>query len=172
MKWGRYDRFNTDTAIERFLSKVDKTDSCWLWKGAIASHGRYGSVGIAGKSWLAHRAAWFLFMGADPGTSCVCHHCDNGMCVNPSHLFLGTQTDNIHDMENKKRAKHPKLEAHGRAKLTMIDVLQIRQFHAEGMATRTIARRFPEVCRTTVRSIVKGKTWVHQVISGSPNNPK
>ena len=109
---------------------------------------------------MAHRAAWFLFKGEDPGSNCVCHHCDNGLCVNVDHLFLGTQGDNVHDMEAKRRSYHPTGAKHGRAVLTAEDVARIRELHAEGMPTRAIARLFPQVNRTTVASVIKGTTWL------------
>jgi hypothetical protein len=80
--------------------------------------------------------------------------------VNFKHLFKGTQEDNIHDMENKGRANHPRAEAHGRSKLNWKQVNRIRQLHAGGKAIRAIARMYPVVDRVTISSIVKFQTWV------------
>ena len=142
---------------EKFI--IDQNTKCWQWTGSVHSSGRYGSVGLMGRHLLAHRAAWMIFKGLDPGETCVLHRCDNGFCVNPDHLFLGTQTDNIHDMEHKKRANHPFHENHGRAKLTREDVEKIRKLHKEGLAIRAIARMYPQVHRQTVASVVHGTTW-------------
>lgn len=132
---------------------------CWKWTGAIGSHGRYGIVGLVGKQWLAHRASWFLFRGEDPGGRAVCHRCDNGLCVNPDHLFLGTQGDNVTDMERKGRSNHPRHEAHGRAKLTAADVLSIRARVNSGESIRKVAKSYAHVHRQTVRSAARGETW-------------
>lgn len=159
--WGRWGRENEHTERARFLSKFKKrADGCWIWTGAKHSGGWYGSVKFRDKPMLAHRAAWWLFKGTDPGTAFVCHSCDNGMCVNPEHLWLGDQTANMHDMERKGRSHHPRLEDHGRAKLTMKDVEQMRERHANGEAIRAIARDYSHVSRSTVASVIHRKTWV------------
>lgn len=158
MKWGRHNRESLDAAKERFLAKVEITDTCWLWRGAIGSHGRYGSCSVAGRSWLAHRAAWFLFKSEDPIGQTVCHKCDNGLCVNPDHLFIGSQADNIADMESKGRARHPAGERHGRAKLTADQVREIRAKHAAGQAIRALSREYG-IARPNIRRIINGTGW-------------
>lgn len=100
------------TGIDRlpklFIEKIDfiPFHSCWEWSGAMC--GKYGSCkykGIPCES-LAHRISWILFKGAiSPGLK-VCHLCDNPSCVNPGHLFLGSQSDNIMDAVRKKETKH------------------------------------------------------------------
>ncbi len=95
------------SAKERLWEKVDRSGDCWIWKGAISNKG-YGSFRFNNKTELAHRVAWILVNGpipdgvGDHGT-CVLHSCDNPRCVNPAHLFLGTQVDNINDMVRKGR---------------------------------------------------------------------
>lgn len=94
---------------DRFLSKVDRKgiDDCWTWNAAKTTTGRRtpqrGVFRIGPKLFLAHRAAYVLFVGEIPGGAVVCHKCDNPICVNPSHLFVGTQSDNIRDCVEKKR---------------------------------------------------------------------
>lgn len=162
MRWGRHGRENIQSATARFLdwTAIERSTGCWLWLGAKGSHGRYGSAGCFGKSWLAHRLAWRLFKGEDPGSACICHTCDNGLCVNPDHLFKGTQRDNILDMEKKNRSYHPARAEHGRAKLTERDVTEIRRRATIGEAHRAIARDFPQVSKTAVISVIKNRTWI------------
>lgn len=160
MPWGKHRHFTMDGARQRFLAKIKRQkNGCWIWTGAVGSHGRYGSVGVAGRSYLAHRAAWFLFKGKDAGTLCVCHTCDNGLCVNPDHLFVGTQGDNVHDMEQKRRAYHPSGENHGRAKLSADDVRTIRSLHKAGASIRGLARIYP-VDRATISAVVNRHSWI------------
>jgi hypothetical protein len=90
------------TLENRFLSYVDKSDNCWIWKGTIHKNG-YGRLHIGKKSCYAHRVSWYLKHGEIPIGLCVCHTCDNPLCVNPSHLWLGTIADNMHDRDKKGR---------------------------------------------------------------------
>lgn len=78
-------------------------DECWLWTGAITSDG-YGKCRPESDSWLAHRVAWTVARGEIPEGLCVCHKCDVRACCNPSHLFLGTNTDNVMDRCAKGRS--------------------------------------------------------------------
>ena len=100
----------------RFWAKVEKTDGCWLWRAATGANGRYGRFGIGSKVLLAHRVAWTLAHGELPDAARVLHRCDNPLCVNPAHLFLGTQGDNLRDMTSKGRhglQSHPEKAARG-----------------------------------------------------------
>ena len=92
----------TDKVLNRFWSKVNKTDTCWLWTASSRTDG-YGVIGIEGKTKSAHRVSWQLTYGDIPDGLYVCHHCDNKLCVNPNHLFLGTAKDNTQDMIQKGR---------------------------------------------------------------------
>lgn len=101
----------SDRTIQRFWLKADRRGSneCWPWTSTINEKG-YGRLGVNGRSAnsvLAHRAAWAISNGRDPGALCVLHRCDNRRCVNPSHLFLGTVRDNWHDCIAKGRAVFP-----------------------------------------------------------------
>ena len=78
---------------------------CWLWLGSVSPDG-YGRVIIGGKKVLAHRVAWEQVRGPIPQGMCVCHKCDTPACVNPSHLWLGTHTENMRDMSLKGRGRN------------------------------------------------------------------
>lgn len=89
------------TPEERFWMKVHKTPTCWLW---IASHNGNGyGMFYASKRVYAHRFSYELHIGPIPQSMHVLHNCDNPSCVNPSHLWIGTNVDNIHDRMNKGR---------------------------------------------------------------------
>ena len=118
----------------RFWSRVTMSsqDECWLWLGTIDRLG-YGEIHLRGsrKRYLAHRLSWEIAFGPIPagqhhGTTCVLHRCDNPPCVNPHHLFLGTQLENIADRNRKKRARGGRGIRNCRAKLTWPDVVAIR----------------------------------------------
>jgi hypothetical protein len=162
-QWGKWCHFNIPRSEVAFRKKIkiDEKTGCWNWTGARHSSGEYGSVSFAGHcNQLAHRVSWKIFRRQDPGKSFVCHKCDNRLCVNPDHLFLGTQTDNMRDMERKGRSRHPRCEEHGRAKLTMKEVEKIRALYDGGMAIRAIAREFTKVNRTSIAHIVHRRTWI------------
>lgn len=86
----------------RFWKYVNKTDSCWEWIGARRRDG-YGRIRVGNFFEAAHRFSWELVYGDIPSDLCVLHRCDVRFCVNPDHLFLGTNRDNIDDMVKKGR---------------------------------------------------------------------
>ena len=88
--------------LEQFWAHVRKSDGCWLWTGYV-DHRGYGRLTWRGQNYrLAHRVSYEL-AHADPAGLCVCHRCDNPLCVRPEHLFLGTRADNNRDMVAKGR---------------------------------------------------------------------
>lgn len=93
-------------APEDIWKKVTKdSNGCWLWGGAITKYG-YGHVGYKHKIWRAHRLAYELVNGPISPGKVVCHSCDVKRCINPDHLWVGTQADNVHDYLEKQRLKH------------------------------------------------------------------
>lgn len=120
---------------ERFWRHVHKTEGCWRWTGAISTMG-YGVVNLGGRARHAHRVSWMLRHGDMP-TAFVLHRCDNPSCVNPAHLFLGTQYDNMLDAARKGRI--PRGDRHHGAKLTEAMVRSIR---ASTEPSKVVADRF------------------------------
>src|SRR4051812_12464692 len=102
--------------------EVHGADECWPWHGATA--GGYGQISIDGTKIPAHRVAYEVANGAIPEGLVVCHRCDNKVCCNPSHLFLGTIGDNTRDAQAKGLLAHG--ERSPRSKLTRKQVETIR----------------------------------------------
>lgn len=107
---------------------------------------------------LAHRVSWILAYGEIPEGKSVLHRCDNPTCVRPSHLFLGTQADNVRDMCNKGRAVNPAGEDQGRAKLTAVQVACIRLLAQFGLGKSPLGRMF-RVHSRQIDRIVRGQQW-------------
>lgn len=87
---------------DRFFQKVEKTESCWIWRGALNSKG-YGAFGVHGKSVSAHRYSYEMHIGPIPKGLYICHSCDTPSCVNPEHLWAGSPSENVKDMFLKDR---------------------------------------------------------------------
>lgn len=154
---------------KRFMMRVDMKSEreCWNWQGGAMNVGRSHKPGNGHGQWrneagqheLTHRASWRLFIGPITNGAYVLHKCDNPLCVNPKHLFLGTQTDNCKDMWQKKRGRPGKSvgSAHGCSKLTEKQVLLIR---GSGESVTVLAARF-SISRTNIYDILKRKIWNH-----------
>ena len=105
----------SDSDKERFFSKIPHRQTekgCIEWMAGKFTEG-YGQFCIHRRSFMSHRVAYFLATGVDPRDLCVCHTCDNPPCVNPDHLFLGTNADNMRDKIAKGRANNPSGHRHG-----------------------------------------------------------
>ena len=150
-------RWPERTTLERFEDKFIKSIGCWEWRASKGNKG-YGQFLINGQIRQAHRVSYQLYVGEIPEGLYVCHRCDNPGCVNPSHLFLGTQTDNMRDCENKGRGVHPSGEQHYFAKLTEKQVAEIRARRNDGTTQTDLANEYG-VSQPTISHIFCGDTW-------------
>jgi hypothetical protein len=140
----------------RFWPKVRKTTTCWLFTGRVRPDG-YGTIrDEEEKHTPAHRAAWRLVKGPIPEGLCVLHVCDVRHCVNPDHLFLGTNYQNKLDEMNKNRHVHG--ETHPMARLSEQDVRDIRQSAASGATLKEQAAQY-HCTYQNIRHIVTRHTW-------------
>jgi hypothetical protein len=160
----------TPKHLERLWSKVDQSSRCWIWTSAKTKAG-YGVFTYNRKVLLAHRIIWELANGFIPDGLNVLHNCpdgDNPSCVNPAHLWLGTQRDNAFDMVAKGHAgcvRHPERvmrgSHHGNSKLIESQVLEIRRLYASGQYRQgVIAHRFG-ISRSLIQKIILRKLWTH-----------
>lgn len=137
-----------------FLSNIEKTDTCWLWKG-VFNQGGYGKIGTKD---VAPRRSYKYFVGEIPKGKQVCHICDNRACVNPDHLFVGSIADNMRDkFEKNRQAKGSKI---GNSFLDEEKVLDIRRARLSGCTYKEISSRYG-VGFFNIRSICKNKIWKH-----------
>lgn len=149
---------------ERLWARVAKSDGCWEWQGYRTRQG-YGVIGVGSRldpprgTRLVHRVSWELVNGPIPDGLSVCHKCDNPPCVNPAHLFIGTNADNVADRERKGRNVVPRGEHQGNAKLTEA---QVRAIHADPRHQIEIAKAFGVSQATVSRIKIRAANgWRH-----------
>lgn len=147
---------------ERIKSEFDrlviKQDGCWKW-GRVPLQNGYGTISMGrSKTLLAHRASWEINFGEIPKSHYVCHKCDNPICTNPDHLFIGTAKDNTRDCLNKKRKNAPSGINHHNVKLTEEQVGEIKELIILKYSQRILAKMY-NVSPSTIQNIVDNKTW-------------
>lgn len=150
--------------------KKGKQSECWEWQGNYLQTG-YGRIKLKGKPHTAHRLSWELHVGSIPPGLFICHRCDNKGCVNPRHLYVGTPMDNFNDSAARGRVsrgdnhwtrKYPEKilrgERHPRARLTALQVEDIRRRYSEGEGSRALATAFA-VHQSTINRVTAGKHY-------------
>lgn len=153
----------TDKFYEH-LPKILDESKCWEWEGWINhSKGGYGQISHNNKILKSHRVSYELYHKKSLGNLHCLHKCDNPCCVNPLHLFAGTNLDNVKDKISKKRCYtgYQKGESNGSSKLKNSDVLEIRKLYKNKKYTMTKLGKMYEVHRSTISYIVNNKTYTH-----------
>jgi len=180
----------TEGDISRFWKKVNKSgaDDCWNWTAGKFRSG-YGAFSVLTKLLKAHRISYMITNGPIPEGLFICHKCDNPSCVNPSHLWPGTNSDNLMDASRKGRIafglrsgshthperratgdrsgarRHPETHVRGErvntAKLTAANVVEIRRLILSGESTQTSAAIRYGVTQAVISKLVLRQTWKH-----------
>jgi hypothetical protein len=153
--------FQSGTSQVRFWAKVNKNgpDDCWEWTGATLRSG-YGQFAVSYKTQvMAHRFSYELHRGTIPDGIFVCHTCDNRRCVNPSHLWLGNNQDNMRDMVSKERHQTRPGESNNQARFTNKQAADIRAMYATGQYSLAKLGRMFSVTPRTIKLIVSGISY-------------
>lgn len=140
---------------ERFYAKAERSGDCLIWQ-AKSRIGPYGYVGYRLEGWLAHRLSYFFATGEHPGESVVRHSCDTPLCIEPAHLLLGTQQDNMNDKVERGRQRRG--DTHPMRKLDQETVKEIREQNAGGVMQKDLAVLYG-VSKQQISRIVRGQQW-------------
>jgi len=150
--------------FSKYLPDILDENKCWEWKGSINHRkGGYGQLSHNKKTLKAHRISYEIHH-SEPLENLHClHKCDNPSCVNPLHLFPGTNLDNVRDKVKKGRCYtgYQKGENNGASKLKDTDVVKIRQLYHSGNYTTIKLAEMYNVHRSTISYIVNNKTFKH-----------
>lgn len=142
----------------RFWKKVKKSRGCWKWTAGADENG-YGMFKIRGATYRAHRVSFSLAGQSLPDGQCVLHECDNPPCVNPKHLFAGTQNENTADRVCKRRSAVG--NSVNTAKLTAERVIAMRTRYSQGnISMQQLADEYG-VAQPTVWFVLNRRTWKH-----------
>lgn len=160
-----YQPYNPLEPFDRIIRRTVKLpDGCWLWTGYRQPIG-YGVIGVGSRrdgtkhTELVHRVMWEKYHGPIPDGMVVCHTCDVRACVNPAHLWLGTQSDNVNDMIEKGRKVVNYGYEHHNQRIGHQQAAEIKEMYASGRFSQTeIAQRYG-VSQHTISKIVNGKHW-------------
>lgn len=153
--------------LDPFPNGVPVTDECVIWPAMKDGEG-YGRWFVSNVAKRAHRVMYCLHNGVELDSIAglvVRHKCDNHPCVNPRHLLIGTQKDNIRDMYDRGRQQDNKGSKHSQAKLDDEKVMAIRKAYQSGSTQRSLSDAYG-VSQRAIWSVVTGRTWSHLPISG------
>lgn len=142
--------------VHKFWGNIEKQGECWIWTGAKDKDG-YGWIYLYGRQERAHRFSYMLHCGSIEKGVFVCHHCDTPACCNPEHLYAGTRQDNADDAINRNLYRRG--EKHGRAKLTVKEVKEIRS-KADDYTQNELAAEYG-VSRPAISKIITRENWGH-----------
>ena len=170
----RKPRYNLKSEFHRRCDQLvnhsiyDPKTECWNWNGSTTGKGRwrYGALNVSfdelniQRGIRSHRLSYMIFKGDIPKGMLVLHKCDNTLCCNPEHLFLGTQNDNMLDAQKKKRLPSHQGSKNANAKITEADVLEIRKLKKAKTSIPAIQKRF-NLGRSTIWHIINRTTWNH-----------
>lgn len=150
---------------ENFLQKTepDPNSGCWLWTGCVHANG-YGKIKSKQRTGLAHRFAWELFRAPIPPGMIICHKCDTPLCVNPDHLYVGTDADNCRDKMARGRDRKASGTDAAHAKLDWEKVAVIR---SSPLSNKRLAKMYG-VDPSTVWDARRGATWRQPVLASPP----
>lgn len=146
--------------------KINPITDCWECTNKPNKKSRYVELSINGTRILAHRLAAYVWLDFDytvfshKTKTSVCHKCDNRICINPAHLFIGDYRDNVRDCVRKGRANKRNGEKINTAKLQASQILEIVEWCKQGLRLHVIAEKY-NVTPTVISNILKGKSWKH-----------
>lgn len=158
---GKYTPIKDLKLYIQWKSILDLESGCWIWTGALDRKG-YGAIFYKGRSQGAHRVSYQEYIGDIPHGLVIRHQCDNPSCVNPNHLSIGTQKDNVQDMVQRKRGPNRFGERNNIAKLSKEDVLYIKQYPTGYGTGVELANKF-NVCRSTISKIRCNINWNNEL---------
>ena len=145
----------------RFWQHVKKSTGCWEWQGVTrGGYGRFKTRETGRRYVTASRLAWELTYRPIPSGMKVLHRCDNPPCCRPSHLFLGSQGDNVADCNSKGRASNQRGIYNGNAKLTVKQVKALRAARSRGIPLKLLSDKYG-VSSSHVSKIAHHQTWKH-----------